>query len=160
MLWYGCFPKSWRGRRTPRRLSEQEQTKIGSDSCAQGAQVAELASGLHSSHCSVLASLGDCRNVTFIQASSPQLLCRHFPKVLFRQQKRNCCSCILSHAPKGMKLGRWKHNVRDSRADCCALTSLWLVCVYMPPLTAVLGSGIVPCVKRQHFTVRSQSFWH
>lgn len=114
MLQYGCFPKSWRGSRTPRRLSEQEQTKVGSDSCAQGTQVAELASGLHSSHCSVLASLGDCRNVMFIWASSPQLLCRHFPKVLFRQQKWTCCSCILSHALKGMKLGRWKHSVRET----------------------------------------------
>lgn len=51
------------------------------------------------------------------------------------------------------------------RLDHCALTSLGPAGVRMIPLTAAMGSGIVPCVESQDITVKSQSlhlfcFWH
>lgn len=90
----------------------------------------------------LLASLEDCGNVAYTGAFPIQLMCLHFPEVLFRQKKWDCHSSFLSHAPEGFKVRR-NGDVRGLEVGPLCFDTPWACwCLYAP---SDCNSGLRNC---------------
>lgn len=108
-------------------VSEQNRTEMGTASCP-----IELASRLHSRHCSVLASLEDCGNVAYTALLQPSLCVCISQRCCSGNRNRITVAAFSPMPPRGSR-GRRKGDVRDTEVGPLCFDIPWACwCSYDP----------------------------